>query len=191
MLNPDGGAGPPQIYVWDRFVRLFHWTLVAAFTVAYLTEEDWLTVHVWAGYLVGGLIVVRVIWGFVGPAHARFSDFVYRPGEALRYVRDLLLLRAQRHLGHSPGGGAMVVLLLVLLAATVVTGLVVYGGDQQAGPLAGMFTKEFGESFEEVHELIANITLAFIIAHVAAVVFASFAYRENLVRSMLTGYKRP
>jgi cytochrome b len=117
-------------------------------------------------------------------------DFIYTPADTLRYVRDLLLFRAERHLGHSPGGGAMVVLLLVFLAATVVTGLVVYGGDQQAGPLAGMFTKATGEAMEEVHELIANITLAFVLAHVAAVVLASFVHRENLVRAMFTGYKR-
>lgn len=190
MQHDRGGISGSQVYVWDRFVRLFHWILVVAFTVAYLTEDDLLSVHVWAGYLVGGLIVARVIWGFVGPAHARFSDFVTTPAEALRYVRDLLLLRAERHLGHSPGGGAMVVVLLVMLAATVVTGLVVYGGDQQAGPLAGMFTKETGEAMEEVHDVLANITLALVIAHVATVVFASFAHRENLVRSMLTGYKR-
>jgi cytochrome b len=122
-------------------------------------------------------------------AHARFSDFISTPGETLRYVRDLLLFRAERHLGHSPGGGAMVIALMVLIAATVVTGLIVYGGDQQAGPLAGMFTQEFCESFEEVHEVIANITLAFVIAHIAAVLFASFAHRENLVRAMMTGYK--
>ena len=84
----------------------------------------------------------------------------------------------------------MVVLLLVFLAATVATGLVVYGGDQQAGPLAGMFTKETGEAVEEVHEAIANITLALVLAHVAAVVLASFVHRENLVRAMFTGYKR-
>ncbi len=192
MLDPDRSSVlPSRIYVWDRFVRVFHWILVVAFTVAYLTEDDLLSVHVWAGYLVGGLIVARVIWGFVGPAHARFADFVTTPAEALRYVRDLLLLRSQRHLGHSPGGGAMVVVLLVLLAATVVTGLVVYGGDQQAGPLAGMFTKETGASMEDVHEVLANISLALVIAHVAAVVFASFAHHENLVRAMLTGYKRP
>jgi cytochrome b len=192
MSAPDLKTEPPvQVYIWDPFVRLFHWTLVAAFTIAYLwTEENVLQVHVWAGYVVGVLVVARVIWGFIGPEHARFADFVFAPAEALRYVRDLVLFRAERHLGHSPGGGAMVVLLLLMLAATVVTGLVVYGGDQQAGPLAGMFTKEFGESFEEVHELIANITLALILAHIAAVVLASFAFRENLVRSMVTGYKR-
>ncbi len=191
MLDPKRNGLPREVYVWDPFVRIFHWTLVTAFTVAYLlTGEDVLKVHVWAGYVVGALVVVRVIWGFVGPAHARFSDFVYSPGAALRYVRDLVLFRAERHLGHSPGGGAMVATLLVFLAATVITGLVVYGGDQQAGPLAGMFTKDFGESFEEVHELIANITLALIFAHIAAVILASLVFRENLPRAMVTGYKR-
>ena len=192
MLSPDRHSVPPsQIYVWDPFVRLFHWTLVVAFTVAYLTEDDLLNVHVWAGYLVGGLVVARVIWGFVGPAHARFADFLCSPADTLRYVRDLVLFRAQRHLGHSPGGGAMVILLLLFLAATVVTGLVVYGGEQQAGPLAGMFTKDTGESVEEVHELLANITLGLVLAHIAAVVLASFVHGENLVRAMFTGYKRP
>jgi cytochrome b len=85
----------------------------------------------------------------------------------------------------------MVILLLVFLAATVVTGLIVYGGDQQAGPLAGMFTQETGEAVEEWHEVIANVTLALIFIHIAAVILASFAYRENLVQAMVTGYKRP
>jgi cytochrome b len=190
MLSPDRHSVPPyQIYVWDLFVRLFHWTLVVAFTVAYLTEDDLLNVHVWAGYLVGGLVVARVIWGF-GPAHARFADFLYWPGDTLRYVRDLMLFRAERHLGHSPGGGAMVILLLLFLGATVLSGFVVYGGEQQAGPLAGMFTKDTGEQVEEVHEVLANITLALVLAHIAAVVLASFVHGENLVRAMFTGYKR-
>jgi len=135
-----------QIPVWDAFVRLFHWSLVVAFATAYFTEDDLLTVHVWAGYAVGALVIARVLWGFVGPRHARFSDFVYGPATTLRYVRDLIRFRAERHLGHSPGGGAMVVALLALLTLTVTTGLVVYGGDQQAGPLAGLFSKETGEA---------------------------------------------
>jgi cytochrome b len=191
MLNQERNDMSSRIYIWDLFVRLFHWSLVVAFTVAYLTEDDLLKVHVWAGYIVGGLVVARVIWGFIGSTHARFADFIYAPATTLRYMRDLALLRGERHLGHSPGGGAMIVLLLVFLAATVVTGLVVYGGEQQAGPLAGMFTKQTGENVEEAHELIANVTLALVLAHVAAVVLASFVFRENLVRSMLTGYKRP
>jgi len=190
MLNRDQGGVPAQVYVWDPFVRVFHWTLVVGFTIAYLTEDDLLQVHVWAGYVVGILVVARVLWGFVGPTHARFSDFIYAPAATLAYVRDLLRMRSERHLGHSPGGGYMVVALLVFIAATVITGLIVYGGDQQAGPLAGIVTKETGEQMEEVHEVIANITLALILAHIAAVILASFAHRENLVRAMVTGYKR-
>ena len=190
MLDRNPNKSASQIYVWDPFVRVFHWTLVSGFTIAYLTEDDLLTVHVWAGYVVGALIVARVLWGFAGPDRARFSDFLYDPATTLRYVRDLLLLRGQRYLGHSPGGGYMVLALLVFIAATVVTGLIVYGGDQQAGPLAGLVSKETGESLEEVHEIIANIALALVFLHIAAVVFASFAHRENLVRSMVTGYKR-
>ena len=163
---------------------------MAAFTVAYLIEDP-LTVHVWAGYLVGvHLLSPRIIWGFVGPTHARFSDFIYSPTGVLRYMRDLVSFCAKRYLGHSPGGGAMVLVLLIFLAATVVTGLIVYGGDQQAGPLAGMFTKETGEAVEALHELIANITLALIFFHIAGVALASFAHHENLVRAMITGYKR-
>jgi cytochrome b len=176
------------VYVWDLFVRLFHWTLVVGFTVAYFTEDP-LIVHVWAGYVVGALIVARVVWGLIGPRYARFSDFVYGPVATLRYVRDLILLRSPRYLGHSPGGGAMVMLLLAFLAATVLTGLLVYGGEQQAGPLAGMLSKDTGEAIEEVHEVVANITLALVIAHIAAVALASFVHRENLVGAMITGYK--
>src|SRR5690606_31687679 len=107
----------PQIAVWDLFVRVFHWALVAAFTVAYLIEEPHI-IHVWAGYVVAGLIVARVVWGFIGSPHARFTDFVYAPGTTVAYMRDLLLLRGKRYLGHSPAGGYMILLLLVMLAAT-------------------------------------------------------------------------
>src|SRR5512146_1305381 len=115
-----------EVYVWDPFVRLFHWTVVLGFAIAYVTEDDLLPIHVWAGYIVGILVLARVIWGFIGPNHARFSDFVYGPGATLSYLRDLIAIRARRYLGHSPAGGAMIVLLLLLLAATVVTGLMVY-----------------------------------------------------------------
>lgn len=190
MQSPEVIRQQDQVYVWDSFVRVFHWSLVIAFTIAYLVEEP-LTVHVWAGYVVGMLVVARVIWGFLGSDHARFSDFAYSPVEAVTYLRDMIASQARRYLGHSPGGAAMVFALLVLLAATVVTGLIVYGGEHQAGPLAGMFSKDTGEAVEEMHELFANLTLALVFFHLVGVALASFRHHENLIRAMITGYKRP
>ena len=189
MEDSDIDSRQDHFYVWDSFVRIFHWILVVAFATAYVIEDP-LIVHVWAGYVVGGLIIARVVWGFIGSPHARFSDFAYTPSSSLRYLRDLASLQAKRYLGHSPGGSAMVFALLVFLVATVVTGLIVYGGDQQSGPLAGMFSKETSEAIEGVHNVLANLTLALVLAHIAAVLLASFAHRENLVRAMITGYKR-
>jgi cytochrome b len=178
--------------VWDAFVRVAHWLLVAGFFVAYFTEDDLLTAHVWAGYLVGAIVLLRVVWGFVGSEYARFSSFACGPVKAGGYLVGLLRRRSPRYLGHSPAGGAMVILLLICLAGTVWSGLTVYAYDQGAGPLAGLFVQGGAEEafWEELHELLANFTLVLVGLHIAGVALASFAHRENLVRAMLSGYKR-
>ena len=125
-----------QIKVWDPLVRVFHWSLVASFTVAFASGEDFLTLHSWAGYIIFGLLSIRIIWGLIGPRHARFSDFVFRPATIKQFLKDTLHFRARRYLGHNPAGGAMVILLLLSLLLTGLTGLLVYGAAEHAGPLA-------------------------------------------------------
>lgn len=129
------------IKVWDPFVRVFHWSLVAAFVIAYVVEpeDSALAVHVWAGYAVGGLVVLRIIWGFVGAEHARFRDFLFGPLAAFRYLLDLLLGRSKRYLGHSPAGAWMVFGLLAGLSITVISGMAVYAQEENKGPLAPLF----------------------------------------------------
>ena len=182
-----------KVKVWDPLVRAFHWILVIAFFTAYFTEDDFLTVHTYAGYTVLALILVRLVWGVVGTRYARFSNFVTAPRVAWQYLKDTLKFRAKRYLGHNPAGGAMIVLLLISLLLTTLTGLAAYGASESAGPLAGWLGNigETGEDiFKEVHEFFANFTVFLVAIHVAGVIFESLAHRENLVRAMFNGHKQ-
>jgi cytochrome b len=189
-----------KVRVWDLLVRIGHWVLVAAFAVAYLTEGEPRAVHTVAGYVVAIYVVARVVWGFVGTAPARFATFVVSPVTGLRYLGALLSGRAPRHIGHSPAGAWMILLLLAVLAATTVAGLTLYAVHDGAGPLAGFVAPATHgpglpedpreEFWEETHELLANVTLLLVLLHVAGVVVASRAHKENLARAMVTGDKR-
>jgi cytochrome b len=205
MKTPLSSSERPEVLIWDRFVRYGHWLIAGGFLVAYLTEDDLLTVHVWAGYLVGAVVCLRVVWGFIGSKHARFRDFLYSPRQALSYLNDLVRRRAKRYVGHSPAGAVMVYALLVALLATTVSGLLVYAYDKHEGPLAGVVAKQYvgmtneerdrasesvEEFWEETHEVLANLTLALVVLHVGGVILSSLAHRENLVRAMVTGRKR-
>ncbi len=126
-----------KVYVWDRFVRIFHWSLVALFCVSYLTgeEEHWL--HTYSGYAIFTLISLRVVWGFIGSKHARFADFVYSPGAIARYVASLASGSPKRYLGHNPAGGLMVIALLLALYTTTLSGMKLYAVEEGKGPFAG------------------------------------------------------
>ena len=181
-----------MIKVWDPLVRVFHWSLVVAFFTAYFTEDDFLTLHTYAGYTVLGLILFRILWGLVGSRHARFSDFVTSPRTAWQYLKDTLRFRAKRYLGHNPAGGAMIVMLLLSLLITTLTGIAVYGAAESAGPLAAWLGNigERGEDvLKEIHEFFANFTLLLVAIHVSGVIVESFIHRENLVKSMVNGNK--
>jgi cytochrome b len=190
--EPAATRQPTMVPVWDRFVRFAHWTIVFGFFVAYFTEDDLLTLHVWAGYVVGVIATLRIAWGLVGPKHARFTDFLYRPTEVIAYLRDLGRRRGERYLGHSPAGGAMITVLWLGLLATVGAGLVLYAVADHAGPLAGVMGSASGggRSWREIHELLANLMLALVGLHVAGVLFASHVHHENLTKAMVTGRKR-
>jgi cytochrome b len=171
---------PAAVKVWDPFVRVFHWSLAGLFLLAYATGDEMENVHVAAGYTIAGLVALRIVWGFVGPRHARFSDFVRSPRAVLAYMRDVAMLRAPRHLGHNPAGGAMVVALIVTLIGTCTTGYMMTTG-----------TFWGAKWVEEVHEAFANLTIGLVVVHVLGVLVASFEHRESLVKAMITGRKRP
>jgi len=108
--------------VWDLAVRLFHWGLVAAVAVAWLTADEWDDLHVIAGYSVAGLVAFRLVWGVIGGKYARFSQFLRGPSVVMAYLRDALVGHEKRYLGHNPAGAVMILALLVTLSATAFTG---------------------------------------------------------------------
>jgi len=216
----DDATAPREVRVWDLMVRVGHWTLVVAFATAWFTGEEESLVHIWSGYVVAAVVAVRLLWGFVGTRHARFSEFVRGPGAVIAYMRGLATGNAPRFIGHNPAGGAMAIALLAALAVTTISGMMVYAIEENAGPLAGFASMtdsapvlapivlqaharnddddnhpegsgEGSEEFwEEVHEFGANASLALIVLHVLGVLASSLAHRENLPRAMVTGMKR-
>ncbi len=169
-----------SVRVWDPFVRVFHWSLAASIAVAWFSGDHWKALHLWAGYSAAALIALRIVYGFIGPANARFSSFVPKPSILVRYIRDMVAGREARHLGHNPAGGAMIVALIVTLSSVCLTGWL---------QTTNMFWGE--EWLEEAHEVLANGLLVLVALHVGGVILASVRHRENLVAAMVTGRKRP
>lgn len=163
-----------RIRVWDPFVRVFHWSLAAAFLTEWATAEEVPLLHEQLGYFLLVLIGLRFVWGLFGTRYARFSEFLRRPSTTIAYLRSLVSARPRDYLGHNPAGGWMIVLLMSMVVLTVVSGV-----------LLG----QTGEMGEELHEVLAYLTLILVVTHVVGVLVSSLLHRENLVRSMLTGYK--
>lgn len=167
-----------RILVWDIPTRVFHWLLAGSFAGAFLTAESetWRDVHVLLGYTVVGLIVFRLLWGFVGTRYARFRSFAFGPSKTFAYLKSLVGGTPQHYVGHNPAGSWVIYGLLALGLASGVSGYAVYN---EIG----------GEWLEDLHEGAANAMLALVGVHVAGVLVSSLLHRENLVRAMISGYK--
>jgi cytochrome b len=178
--NTESGrvTRPETVRVWDPFVRIFHWSLVVLFALAWLSE-DLQSLHQPVGYAILGLLALRIVWGFVGSRHARFADFVHSPPAILAYVRELLAGKAPRVLGHNPFAGMMVLALMTALIATGASGWLLTTDAYRSA-----------RWLEEAHEALASLTLGLVAVHVAAVLVMSAWHGENLIRAMITGRKR-
>ena len=178
-----------SVRVWDPLVRIFHWTLVLSFAVAWVSADEFDTLHFWAGYTIAALVAFRVVWGVIGTRHARFTDFVYRLTTIKSYLIDLAALRPKHYVGHNPAGGLMVIILLLSLGLLTFTGMASVAIDG-IGPLASTWVESIsGHWMEDVHEAVANLVLAFVLFHIAGVLVSSLVHGENLVRAMINGKK--
>ncbi len=179
-----------MITVWDPLVRLFHWSLVASCLLAYITQEQEYELHLYAGYTVLALLSIRLVWGFVGPGYARFSDFVRGSGTILNYLKQLLAGSAPRFLGHNPAGGAMIVAMIATLLLISISGVALDAAENRAGPLRGMRLFLYTDIISDIHELSTHFATLLVPLHLLGVAVSSRLHGENLVRSMIDGKKR-
>jgi cytochrome b len=164
--------------------------LVISFFLAFITEDDFINLHVAAGYAVAMLIGFRVVWGLIGTRYARFTQFIKSPAQVLFYLMKMLKFDVPHYIGHNPAAAAMIVSLLISIILVSITGMAIIAAEGQ-GPLAGTFFAGFNaEWMEEIHEFFANFTMLLVLLHVAGVFISSMMEGENLARAMVTGRKK-
>ena len=189
----DADAATVQVRVWEWPVRAFHWAVVALLVALVVTARlggGWIEWHMRAGYAMLTLVVFRVLWGFLGGPHARFFSFIRGPGSVLRYARSLVQGTKEWHVGHNPLGGWSIVLLLLALFTQAATGLFAHDDVFNEGPLARFVTEDLSSAITWFHRRHAWWIYALVALHLTAVFTYLLAFRENLIRAMVTGRKR-
>lgn len=189
----DPSAGVRVVAVWDIFVRLFHWTLAACHFAAWylgLFGPAIMTWYFMLGYAVLALLLLRLVWGFVGPPSARFRSYFNPPKVVLGYLRQVTD-RTPSHLpGHNPVGGLYVLALLLVVAGIVVTGLIADPEDyMNVGPLAGQVGIETSRRAIVWHKQLVEVAQVMVGVHVGAIAFYWLWKREDLLLPMFTGRK--
>jgi len=195
MPSPSTAETAPYrtVRVWDPLLRIFHWSLAICVAAAWGLGQfgpDVMTLHFYFGYAVLGLLAFRLLWGFIGPEHARFASFTYRPAEILRYAGQMLRRSPSYWRGHNPVGGLFAILILLILAVHAASGLFVDPEDYiNAGPFADLVGTDAARTALAWHSTLSWVVLGVVVLHVAAIAFYLRWKREDLIRPMITGRK--
>lgn len=183
------------VKTWDLPLRIFHWALVVCVAAAILSAElgdeisgamDW---HPRFGLAALTLLLFRLIWGFVGGTHARFANFVRGPSAILAYLRNAASQRGVGSIGHNPLGALSVLALIATTLFQAVSGLFISDEIMVEGPLFKHVSSTLADALGELHEGNANLIIALVALHLAAILFYRVAKHEDLVKPMITGIK--
>ncbi len=186
----DSADGVVVARVWDLPVRLLHWTIAIAVVTAWALGE-WgpflKTWHFYAGYTVGVLVALRLVWGVVGSQTARFAAMLRGPGAVARYAAHVGARKPSHWYGHNPLGALSAIAILAVLAVQVATGLMADDEIANAGPLASMVGSDVSATATALHANLSRVLLALVVLHVSAIAYYAVWKRENLVGAMITG----
>jgi cytochrome b len=121
-------------------------------------------------------LILRIVWGLFGTTFARFSSFKLNPVELLQYLKNVVVSKTKSYLGHNPGSSYAAVVMFVCAAGLAITGVMMTGGSGS-------------DFYEETHELLANVFLIAVIAHIGGIIFHHVRHRDSLWSSMFDGKK--
>ncbi len=216
-MSRDLVGEPPAL--WDPVIRVSHWVIAGVVAANALFTKGGGTLHVWLGWIGMTFLAVRLVWGFIGPAEARFAAFPPRPRHAISHLNELARRkRPQEYRSHNPAGAMMVYALWLSLGIVIATGLVLTKGAtpwevarQQNAVAAGDWSALVDDSAEsgadsgtgaegeaeggghwigEVHQIGGNLLLILAVLHLGGVLAESLVLRRNIVHPMLLGKRR-
>lgn len=166
--------------MWDLPVRGFHALFgggfVAAYLIANVLGEDGpaFPYHAILGLTLVLLVMLRVIWGIVGTRWARFTALTLDPRTLLSYMTTVATGRGPGYVGHNPATSVTLILMFLAVLGLGWTGVQMGQGN---------------EGLKDVHELLANLMLAFAGMHVAGVALHTLRHRDGIVIGMVDGRK--
>lgn len=202
---------PISVKRWDPLVKLTHWGVAAAVVANALFTEEGSGWHVWVGYVLAAMLLLRWLWGIVGVRNARFSAFPPNPFKAAKYLADMRKGRAEQHTSHNPLGTLMVYALWSCLAVIIASGIAMSGpppanpnvreADEQHtnaalhGTVDSDEVKDREEAdeareddekvLEEVHEVAVNLLYLLIALHLLGVLFETMRHGQGTIRAMI------
>lgn len=180
---------------WDPIVRITHWSIALAVLANAVVTEEGSGPHIWVGFGLAAILGLRLLWGFVGPAEARFAAFWPSPCKAIAHLREIRAGKVTHHRSHNPLGALMVYAIWGCLLTIIATGIAMAGpppwngtseaAEHRTTAVAAKDHEEAGEEegenegeeedeeslLGEVHETAANMLYLLILLHLAGVIF--------------------
>ncbi len=184
---------PKAKLIWDLPLRLFHWSLVIIIIVTtitgYLLEYWWLYIHIYAGYILICLLSFRLIWGVIGSYYSRFDSFPLSRLMLIKHLKNIYNGKSKQYTGHNPVGAWVIIILLSILILLLITGLLVWGGVENNGPLANIIGYQTGLLNKDIHEALSAILMGMIAIHIMGILIETIYFKHPLIKSMITGKK--
>ncbi len=175
-----------KVRLWDLPTRLFHWLFALAVLGAIITnlleETVW---HSYCGYTALVLVIFRIIWGLIGPHHARFSSFIPSVSELKNFIKD----QKVSPLGHNPLGALSVVAMLLIVLVQATSGLFTDDEINFQGPLSKFISEDLVKLMNQIHEMNHFLVYGIVGLHLVAIFYYQKIKKNNLISPMIYGDK--